>query len=84
MWESLWPSSLATFSPQGTLPGLICLLMTPKFISSTQTYALGAGLTYQPPTGYFYLGVELTSNTQLGQNGSINFHLVSDTPLVER
>lgn len=80
---TLWPSSPATFSPQGSLPSFICLLMTPKFISSTQTHALGAGLTYQPPAGHFYLSVELMSNTQLGQNESITFHLVSETPLIE-
>ena len=50
---ALWPSSPATFSPQGSLPSFVCLLMTPKFISSTQTHALSAGLTYQLPAGHF-------------------------------
>lgn len=80
---TLWPSFLATLFPYRMLPSAICLLMTHKCISSTQAHSLLQDLHYWPPTGHFSLDVELMSNAQLGQNGYIDFHLVSDILLIE-
>lgn len=80
-WKQTWVlfSSVVSFSLQGILFSPTCLLVTTISFSLPRHFPWAVVLYIQLLTWHSHLDVEMMSNTQHGQNRSIDHHLVCDT-----